>query len=174
MATETLQLPLDQRQLQQFEEEGYLVVEHLFTDAELQPVIDELSADLDRRCREAVAEGKLSRTYEEYGFEHRLAHVNRESKEIAKSMWATNVVLPSFFGLMTNSKLLDVAEQICGPELIASSVYGLRPKVRSHSLSAVPSHQDSAYFEPYCDLGLIITIWVPFVDATEETGLSLG
>jgi hypothetical protein len=71
---------------------------------------------------------------------------------------------------MTNPKLLDVAEQFCGPELIASSVYRLRPKVPSHSWSPVPWHQDSGYFEPYCDMGLIMTVWVPLVDATEERG----
>ena len=170
MPTETLPFRLSDQQVQQFQEEGYLVVERLFTDAELQPVIDEIGSELDQRCREAVADGKLSQTYEEHDFEHRLAHVNRENKDIAKSLWATHVVMPSFFGLMTNAKLLDIAEQFCGPELIASSVYRLRPKVPSHSWSAVPWHQDSAYFEPYCDMGLIITVWLPLVDATEERG----
>ena len=170
MTSDTLQLRLSDRQVQHFEDEGYLVIEDLFTDAELQPVIDEISADLDKRCREAVAQGKLSRTYEEYDFEHRLTHVDAENKEISKSMWDMKVVLPSFFGLMTNPKLLNVAEQFCGPELIASSVYRLRPKVPSHSWSPVPWHQDSGYFEPYCDMGLILTVWVPLVDATEERG----
>ena len=170
MACDTLQVRLNDRQVQHFEEEGYLIIERLFKDAELQPVIDEISAHLDKRCREAVAEGKLSRTYEEYDFEHRLTYVDAENQNISKSMWDTKVVLPSFFGLMTNPKLLDVVEQFCGPELIASSVYRLRPKVPSHSWSPVPWHQDSGYFEPYCDLGLILTVWLPLVDATEERG----
>ena len=170
MVSNTFQFRLNDQQTSHFLDEGYLILERLFTDDELLPVIDEISAELDKRCREAVAEGKLSRTYEEFDFEHRLAHVSRENKEIPKSMWATHVVLPSFFGLMTNPKLLDVAEQFCGPELIASSVYRLRPKVPSHSWSPVPWHQDSGYFEPYCDLGLIMTVWVPLVDATEERG----
>jgi len=34
----------------------------------------------------------------------------------------------------------------------------------------VPWHQDSAYFEAYCDLALVMTVWVPLVDATEERG----
>ncbi len=164
------QFQLDQRQMQHFEDEGYLVVENLFTDEDLQPVIDEISAALDERCRAAVAAGKLSRTYEEYDFEHRLTYINDENAEIAKSIWDIRLVLPSFFGLMTNPKLLDVAEQICGPELIASSVYRLRPKVRNHAWSVVPWHQDSGYFEPYCDLGLILTVWLPLVDATVERG----
>ena len=75
MPTETLPFRLSDQQVQQFQEEGYLVVERLFTDAELQPVIDEIGSELDQRCREAVADGKLSQTYEEHDFEHRLAHV---------------------------------------------------------------------------------------------------
>lgn len=170
MASDTLPFRLSDHQVQHFKDEGYLIIEHLFDDAELQPVIDEISADLDQRCRKAVAEGKLSRTYEECGFEHRLTHVNRENPNIAKSMRSMKLVLSSFFGLMINPKLLDVAEQLCGPEVIASSVYRLRPKVPSHSWSPVPWHQDSGYFEPYCDYGLILTVWLPLVDATEERG----
>ncbi len=165
-----IQFRLDERQIRHFDEEGYLIVERLFTNAELQPVIDEISADLDRRCREAVAAGTLSRTYEEYDFEHRLAHVDREDQAISKSMWDNKVALPSFFGLMTNAKLLDVAEQFCGPEIIASAVYRLRPKVPSHAWSPVPWHQDSAYLEAYCDMSLILTVWMPLVDATIERG----
>jgi ectoine hydroxylase-related dioxygenase (phytanoyl-CoA dioxygenase family) len=169
MATMT-RFSLSSDQLEQFEREGYTVVENLFTEAELQLVIDEISAELDKRAKEAVAKGELSRDYSEYDFEHRLAHINRESPNIAKSMWDFKVVLPTFFGLMTNSKLLDVAEDLCGEELIASSVYRLRPKVPSHDWSPVPWHQDSGYFEPYCVKALILTVWLPLVDATEERG----
>ena len=35
MVSETLQFRLDARQVQQFQDEGYLIIEHLFTDAEL-------------------------------------------------------------------------------------------------------------------------------------------
>jgi phytanoyl-CoA hydroxylase len=170
MLDTTLRFRLDDVQTRQFEEDGFIVIERLFTDRELQPVIDEVTADLDQRCRDAVSAGTLSRTYEEYDFEHRLAQVDAENQTISKSMWDNKVVLPSFFGLMTNPKLLDVAEQFCGPEIIASSVYRLRPKVPSHSWSPVPWHQDSGYFEAYCDLGLILTVWLPLVDATQERG----
>ncbi|NQU41617.1 MAG: phytanoyl-CoA dioxygenase family protein [Lentisphaerae bacterium] len=170
MNSESTPCPLSAHQLQHFGEEGYLVIEDLFSDTDLQPVIDEVSADLDRRCRDAVACGELSQTYEEYDFEHRLTHVDAENKGISKAMWDMKLVLPSFFHLMTNPKLLDVAEQICGAELITSSVYRLRPKVPSHNWSPVPWHQDSGYFESYCDMGLVLTVWLPLVDATRERG----
>lgn len=169
MSTQT-RFQLTSEQVAAFERDGYLVVQDLFRQEDLQPVIDEISNELDKRAKEAVEAGELSQDYSEYGFEHRLAHINRENDKIAKSMWDFKVVLPSFFGLMTNSNLLDVAEQLCGEELIASSVYRLRPKVPSHNWSPVPWHQDSGYFEPFCDKSLILTVWLPLVDADEERG----
>src|SRR5262249_27040861 len=61
-------------------------------------------------------------------------------------------------------------EQICGPELIASSVYRLRPKIPRYDYGAVPWHQDSGYTEPFCDRHLMLTVWLPLVDATPERG----
>ena len=34
----------------------------------------------------------------------------------------------------------------------------------------MPWHQDSGYFEPYCDKELVLTVWIPMVDATPERG----
>ena len=74
------------------------------------------------------------------------------------------------FELITNPRLLDVAESLCGEELVASSVYRLRPKIPNYNYGAVPWHQDSAYFEPYCDKSLVLTVWIPLVDANAENG----
>eukprot|EP00026_Physarum_polycephalum_P008901 Phypoly_transcript_09004.p1 GENE.Phypoly_transcript_09004~~Phypoly_transcript_09004.p1 ORF type:complete len:211 (+),score=22.64 Phypoly_transcript_09004:734-1366(+) len=46
----------------------------------------------------------------------------------------------------------------------------MRPKVPRHPFSEVPWHQDSGYFEPRCDNDLILTVWIPLVDATEDNG----
>lgn len=155
----------------QFEEKGYLVLEDIFTNEELQVVIDAIAAELQSKVDEALKEGKLSRGYEEYDFETRLVKINDESTKIASSMWDQKVVLPEFFDLISNKKLVDIASQLCeSDELIASSVYRLRPKVPRHHASAVPWHQDSGYFEPSCDKDLILTVWLPLVDATEANG----
>jgi hypothetical protein len=34
----------------------------------------------------------------------------------------------------------------------------------------VPWHQDSGYTEPHCDKYLMLTVWLPLVDATQENG----
>lgn len=161
---------LSPSEIKTFHELGYHVAEDVFSDDILQMVIDEISQVVDMRAREAFADGEVSSIYEYAEFEHRLALLNQETTKIASSMWNSNLVMPSFFHLMRTPKLLDIVEQLVGPEIIASSVYRLRPKVPSHDQSPVPWHQDSGYFEPYCDTALVLTVWLPLVDATEENG----
>eukprot|EP01113_Clastostelium_recurvatum_P025994 TRINITY_DN3120_c0_g1_i2.p1 TRINITY_DN3120_c0_g1~~TRINITY_DN3120_c0_g1_i2.p1 ORF type:complete len:357 (+),score=65.50 TRINITY_DN3120_c0_g1_i2:25-1071(+) len=166
-----LEYVLSPSQIEKFEEEGYLVLEDVFPHDVLQHVIDAISRDLDSKASAAVAEGRLSRDYAEYDFEHRLAMINDENPKIASSMWDFQVALPEFFDLISYKRVVDIAQQLChSEEIIASSVYRLRPKVPRHMLSAVPWHQDSGYFEPSCDKDLILTVWLPLVDATQENG----
>ena len=174
MTTSTIDRPacrvLSDEQLAFFAEEGYLVVKDLFTDRDLDPVIAEITEAIDRLSREFIRAGELSRSYAELDFGHRLAAINSETPNLASRLWNVGTVLPSFFELMRTPRLLDAVEQICGPEIIASSVYRLRPKVPGHKQSAVPWHQDSGYFEAYCDDAMVLTVWLPLVDATEENG----
>ena len=131
-------LPLSHEQLEFFGREGYAHVPELFEDSDLQPVIDELSDAIDRRARELVSKGKLSRPYDEEDFEHRLTRIHAETDEVWKCVLAGQLAGAGIFGLLTHPRLLDAAEQICGPELIASSVYRLRPKMPGHSWGPVP------------------------------------
>lgn len=164
------QTGLSEQEVAFFHEQGYLVLEDVFTDADLAPVIRQINERLSAQAEKAVAEGKLSQTYEAEDFEHRLARINDECPAVASALWNANVVLPAFFDLMRTPRLLDKVESLVGPEIIASSVYRLRPKVPHHHQSPVPWHQDSGYFEPYCDKALVLTVWLPLVEATEENG----
>ena len=157
-------------QLTQFDRDGFLVVDGFFDDSDLQPLIDEISGEVNRRADELAAKGELSRSFKEFGFERQLALISRETDRVALSIWNGGLCGPAFFNLIRNPKLLDIAEALCGPELIASSVYRLRPKIPNYSYGAVPWHQDSGYTEPYCDKTLMLTVWLPLVDANEENG----
>lgn len=161
---------LSAEQLDRFDQEGYLVLDPFFTDAELQPVIEEIEQAIDHHARELVRRGVLSSTYGEEDFEHRLARISAETDQVALAIWNGSLAGPGIFQLIRNPRLLDVAEQLCGPELIASSVYRLRPKIPRYDYGAVPWHQDSGYTEPFCDAHLMVTVWLPLVDATPERG----
>jgi phytanoyl-CoA hydroxylase len=157
-------------QLEHFDREGYIVVEDLFTTADLQPVIDEVCAEIDTLARASVAKGELSQTFEDEDFATRLAKISLETHAVAHAVWNGSLAGPAFFNLIRHPRLLDIAEGFCGPELIASSVYRLRPKIPKHRSSPVPWHQDSGYMEPYCDKAMVLTVWLPLVDANEENG----
>jgi ectoine hydroxylase-related dioxygenase (phytanoyl-CoA dioxygenase family) len=161
---------LSDEQLAEFHREGFLVVDSIFTDDDLRPVIEELASVVDAKARELVAQGQLSRAYEDEPFETRLTKISRETDKIALSIWNGVLSGPAVFNLIRTPRLLDLAEQFCGSELVASSVYRVRPKIPNHVMGPVPWHQDSGYFEPYCDKSLVLTVWVPLVDATEANG----
>jgi hypothetical protein len=74
------------------------------------------------------------------------------------------------YDLITHPRLLDVLECLVGPEIVGSSVYRIRPKVPGLDRGVVPWHQDSGYFAAHCDQNLIVTCWIPLVDATPENG----
>ena len=99
-----------------------------------------------------------------------MAKISNETPKLAVSIWNGILHGPAIFELITNTKLLDVAEAFCGEELIASSVYRLRPKIPNYGYGEVLWHQDSGYFEPFCDDSLVMTMWIPLVDTSVDNG----
>jgi phytanoyl-CoA hydroxylase len=125
---------------------------------------------IDRLARDLVATGELSQPYEEEGFLTRLTRIHAETDKVYFGIASGRLSGRGIFSSLTNPKLLDVAESLVGPEIIATSIYRLRPKVPRIPYGVVPWHQDSGFFEPYCDKSLILTVWIPMVNATAERG----
>jgi ectoine hydroxylase-related dioxygenase (phytanoyl-CoA dioxygenase family) len=163
-------MKLNERQLEFFDTEGYLVVDKLFDDSELQPVIDDISNEIDRLANILMAKGELSQSYSDKDFTTRLTAITTETDEVLTPILSGKLATPGIFSLLTNVKLLDAMESLLGSEIIAASAYRLRPKLPKWDDAVVPWHQDSAFFEPYCDSSLIVTVWIPLVDATAERG----
>jgi hypothetical protein len=163
-------VPLAPSQLEQFDREGYLVADGVFDDARLSAVAEEVTEVIGREARRLVEAGRLSSPYDDLPFTSQLTAITAETREVYDRIQSGQLSLPSIFELIRTPALLDIAEQLCGPELIASSVYRIRPKVPGFAHGVVPWHQDSGYFEPYCDNALVLTCWVPLIDATPENG----
>ncbi len=163
-------MKLNQQQRRFFEDEGYLILKNLFDDSDLQPVIDDVSSEIDRLSKELVDTGHLSQDYAEEGFDTRLTKITAKTDQVIKAIISGQLATAGIFNLLTNPKLLDVVESLVGPEIIAASAYRLRPKLPHLDDAVIPWHQDSAFFEPYCDNSLILTVWIPLVDATPDRG----
>ena len=168
---------LSSEQVAFFEREGYLIVPRVFDPADLQPLCREMEDIIDHTARRLQDEGKLTNLHADAPFETRLALIYQDSPDNG-----TEVIHAlegraggghrgaEMFRMITHPKLLAVVESIVGPEIIGSSVYRIRPKLPKINRGVVPWHQDSGYFAELCDKHLILTAWVPLVDATAYNG----
>ena len=76
----------------------------------------------------------------------------------------------SMLDFLRHPALLDCIEELVGVEIIGSSVYRVRPKVPAYDRGEVPWHQDSGYLLTHCDKDLMVTCWIPLIDATRDNG----
>ena len=170
--------PLTPQQVQFFHEEGYIIVPDVFDPADLEPLRQELHAEIGKKTRELKSAGKLTDLHDDLDFDHQLAALHRDSKENGETLIRHLEGLrgggfhaPEMFDLISNPKMLAAVGSLLGTEeIVASSVYRIRPKLPNLGRGVVPWHQDSGYFASHCDNHLIVTCWVPLVDANVENG----
>ncbi|HRI82496.1 MAG TPA: phytanoyl-CoA dioxygenase family protein [Opitutaceae bacterium] len=169
--------PLAPQQVSFFHEEGYLIVPDVFDPAALEPLRREIHGEINRKARELHAAGRLPHLHAEAGFDRQLSLIYRDSKEagdaIVRHLMGVRgggYYSPEMFGLLVNRQLLAKISSLLGSEEVIASAYRIRPKLPHFGRGVVPWHQDSGYLAEHCDRHLIITCWVPFVDATRENG----
>jgi len=157
---------------------GYAVVENLIDDDVIESLRRELHEIMDKTVRKMHEKGELPDRHADAGFDHQLARISQLDPDLgARVVERFNGehgegghMGPAVFALITHTALLDAVASIVGPEIIGSSVYRIRPKAPGLVRGAVPWHQDSGYLMPHCDRSMIITCWIPLVDADEENG----
>jgi len=184
---------LTSAQVEQFQREGYLLVENMFDPAaDIDPIIAEYQGVLDTLADELYAHGTISSTYNELPFGQRLIEIYKESGAVHAQyfdfslpqadvredtpFWAG----PAVFAMMRNEKLLDAVESIIGPEIYSNPVQHVRLKPPEHltpkdaegrvQLGKTPVHQDNGVVLPEADQTDMLTVWFPLWDATVENG----
>ena len=75
-------MSLSQDQLLHFGARGFLLLEGVLTDQDLDPVIEEYQDYIDRRTHQLLSESKISQLYSHQPFERRLVSICRENNEI--------------------------------------------------------------------------------------------
>ncbi len=160
-----------------FLEEGYVMIPDLFRPSSLNPLRREIAGIIDKSANLLLQEGKLTEIYENEPFETRLTRLMADHPELQKQFLSDiegkgggQHTGKQMFNIIRHPALLSAMESLVGPEIVASSVYRIRPKVPGLGRGVIPWHQDSGYFAPHCDSSLIVTVWIPLVDATVENG----
>ncbi len=162
---------LTAEQIQSYDEEGYIVLDTLLTEAELAPVKEAMSAKVDWIAGQLLAAGLVSDKLEGSPFESRLvelfANLSQEHFLEYGRSWRDRH--PGYYRLMSNPKILNAVESLTGAEIFSNPVYNSRPKVPGVAAGAVPWHQDKSYW-PDANSNPVITVWIPVVDSTHENG----
>lgn len=161
---------LTDAQLRRYRNDGFLVVEDFFTDDELQPVIDEIDAMVDELAHRLRDAGKIPELYADAGFDRRLTLLERAYPGAAVLIHIRGILEPALAALWTHPRLLDMVEQLIGPEVAGHPVWNLRSKTPNNPLVTVPWHQDTAYLAAGAEHTFQPTAWIPLVDADAVNG----
>jgi phytanoyl-CoA hydroxylase len=163
-------MPLTDEQLEHYHREGYLVARDVIPARYILDLQEEINSVIDEQANKLYAEGEITLLHEELGFLHRAAALSQKSRKVIGPVNGGNFSGPAMFNLLTCPQILDVMEQLIGAEIIASSIYRIRPKLSDSPEGIVPWHQDSGYFHTCADEHLVPTCWVPLMNATIEAG----
>ena len=159
---------LTNAQVEGFKREGYLVAKGIIPERFVSGLRDDISRVIDKQADALLAEGKITELHRHLDFLHRATQLHAQSPDILSPL--SHYAGEGIFRLITCPEILDAMGQLLGPEIVASSVYRIRPKLPFRPEGIIPWHQDSAYFDPFADGHLIVTCWVPLMNATVEAG----
>jgi phytanoyl-CoA hydroxylase len=175
----------------QLERDSYVIVDDLFDpDVDFASLYDEWSAVLDDVVARLTSEGAMPSSFDELPFEQRLVAVTEHSGHHISSHFDISLpqgnirpdtpvcACPAAFRLLTKDSLLDVVEELIGPEITSNPIQHVRMKLPERALSdrrdglsaGVPFHQDQGVLLPEADDSDILTCWLAITDADEANG----
>ncbi|KAI8517255.1 hypothetical protein Bbelb_058360 [Branchiostoma belcheri] len=161
---------LTEEQLKLFYEEGFVVVRDFFTPEELQPVRDAIAFLMDDLADRMFDAGLIKNKHEDANLFERLILLEKEYPGISVILHKTPKLPKGFRDLWAHDRLLNVMEQLVGPEIAGHPNWNLRPKTPQNQQMDVPWHQDNAYFAPELLGTFVGTAWIPFLDVNAGNG----
>jgi ectoine hydroxylase-related dioxygenase (phytanoyl-CoA dioxygenase family) len=191
---------LNEQELEHFDREGFVLVRGLLDVArDIRPVCQEYAGVLNHLARDLYGAGEIESLYDGLSFNDRMIACYRDSGRILSQYFdcslpqsSTNAdspiwVGPEVFRTLRNETLLDVVEDLIGPEIYSNPVQHIRikppqsvlpdsrvdPKTGSKGgfdAGVTPWHQDNGVVLPEADETNMLTVWFPLTRATIEMG----
>jgi ectoine hydroxylase-related dioxygenase (phytanoyl-CoA dioxygenase family) len=177
---------------EQFEEEGYVVVEDILdSERDIAPLMAEYDAVLDDLARSLHAEGRIASPHAGLPFDQRLIEFAVESGRTHSLHFDISLpqkgvrhdtpmhLGPAVFNLLASPRLLDNVEQLIGPEIYSNPVQHIRMKLPHRAIAPGQEdglvsqsvwHQDNGVILPEADETDLLTVWMAITDATLENG----
>jgi hypothetical protein len=161
---------LSEGQLKQYDADGFLIVHDVFTPQELKPLQDEIDGLVDDLARRLKRGGKIENTHADKGFYDRLTALEKDFPGAAVLIHIGGILKPELAAVWSSPKLLEMVEQIIGPDIVGHPVWNLRSKTPTNPLATVPWHQDTAYLAAGAEHTFQPTAWIPLIDADAKNG----
>lgn len=177
---------------EQLEDQGYAVVRSVLdVEQDLQPVENEYAEILDGLARRWFDAGLVTSLHTGLPFCERLSRLLEETdvrfdRYFDISLPQSDVTEetpihngPAIFSLLRSPRVLDVVEQVIGPEIYNNPVQHTRIKLPAHCLGPASTsdltgdvgwHQDLAVVTEDADATELLTVWIPMTRATIEMG----
>ena len=166
----------------QFEAEGFVILRGFLDPAVVTGVQRDLEAWVDAKAAELLDAGLIDHLFAALPFDVRLVRLYANCLDQVPNTLRRELHWPGMFGLFFYPQLLDIVEQILGPEIRLYPNYSVRPKLPDHAPTLVLWHQDAAYTAsgqhgsdaaandlPASGLSMV-NVWTPLVPARVENG----
>jgi hypothetical protein len=165
--------PLSAAELEQFFNDGYVVKEGLLQEEDLHDATEDMNWLVDDMAQQLHKAGKIADLCEHMGLEDRLVALEEQFPHANVLLHKRGLLTKGVTDLWSNPRMLNVAEQILGPEVSGHPVWVIRcktPDRLSAGQATVPWHQDTSYMDEECWTNMVLTAWIPLVDATAKNG----
>lgn len=178
--------------LEEFNRQGYVVVERLFDPEDLQPLVNDYTDLLDSMANDWYAAGKIPSAFSDLPFDQRLAVLLGETDEEFYRHFDITLphgpiteetpmhLSPTVFDFLRHPKLLDYVEMFVGPEIYVNPIQHVRIKPPEAAVIANPNqsnlvktttwHQDQGVARVEADATEMLTVWIAVNDATIDNG----
>ncbi|XP_046340454.2 phytanoyl-CoA dioxygenase domain-containing protein 1-like [Haliotis rufescens] len=161
---------LTKAQVDHFFDKGYLIVDKFFSKEELDPCRKAIEKQVEDLAQKLYKGGKIKNLYQDKGLFERLSFIEKEFPGANVILHKAGILPPEFRAVWSNDRLLNLVEQLVGPNIAGHPVWNLRTKTPQNNASTVPWHQDCGYLDNESYKVLQPTAWIPLLDATAQNG----
>ena len=180
-------------QLEQFRKQGYVIAEEVFDpEVDFRALKQDYSDILDGIAAKMLCHKKIQSYTSRDSFSKRIIDVVRQAGDLPWQPF--DISLPqkpltpdtsmylgtAAFDILTHAPLIDIVEQLIGPEVYSNPVQHIRMKIPTpeHRTDnelrdikrTTPWHQDNGVVTDDADDTEMLTVWVPVTDVSVESG----
>jgi len=119
---------LTDKEIQQYHDDGFLVMEDFFTDDDLRPVLNEIESTVDALAKRLYKSAKVSSEYADLDVWHRLTALDKEFPGAAVLIHTEGLMGPALQKLFSHPRLLNLVSCLIGPDIAGHPVWNVRSK----------------------------------------------